>query len=131
MGDVPVERGVDDKHPCGGADLDRWLAPFLEVMGRKTRRIWAPLYLRGLLGPRERKSLQPMAAAWGWAGMTSCSTSSPAQPGATRRCGPFWRSRPAQRRLSQRLSDRAFRPKIAVIGRVAAPTPLPAHPRLR
>jgi len=31
-------------------DLDDWLAPFLEVMGRKTRRTWAPLYLRGLLG---------------------------------------------------------------------------------
>jgi SRSO17 transposase len=51
--------------PGGGADLDRWLAPFLEVMGRKTRRSWAPLYLRGLLGPGERKSLQPMAARLG------------------------------------------------------------------
>ncbi len=43
-------------------DLDAWLAPFLAVLGRKTRRTWAPLYLRGLLGPGERKSLQPMAA---------------------------------------------------------------------
>ncbi|PWC26598.1 IS701 family transposase [Teichococcus aestuarii] len=51
--------------PGGGADLDRWLAPFLSVMGRKTRRTWAPLYLRGLLGPGERKSLQPMAARLG------------------------------------------------------------------
>ncbi|WP_120010765.1 IS701 family transposase [Teichococcus vastitatis] len=51
--------------PGGGADLDHWLAPFLEVMGRKTRRTWAPLYLRGLLGPGERKSLQPMAARLG------------------------------------------------------------------
>ena len=31
-------------------------------MGRKTRREGAPFYLRGLLGPGERKSLQPMAA---------------------------------------------------------------------
>jgi SRSO17 transposase len=52
----------------GGADLDRWLAPFLEVLGRKTRRTWAPLYLRGLLGPGERKSLQPMAARLGLGG---------------------------------------------------------------
>jgi SRSO17 transposase len=52
----------------GGADLDRWLAPFLEVLGRKTRRAWAPLYLRGLLGPGERKSLQPMAARLGLSG---------------------------------------------------------------
>ena len=49
-------------------DLDAWLAPFLAVMGRKTRRTWAPLYLRGLLGPGERKSLQPMAARLGLPG---------------------------------------------------------------
>lgn len=52
----------------GGSDLDAWLAPFLAVMGRKTRRAWAPLYLRGLLGPGARKSLQPMAAGLGLAG---------------------------------------------------------------
>ena len=52
---------VDD----AGRALDAWLTPFLEVMGRKTRRTWAPLYVRGLLGPSERKSLQPMAAQLG------------------------------------------------------------------
>ena len=46
-------------------DLDEWLTPFLEVVGRKTRRTWAPLYVRGLLGPGERKSLQPMATQLG------------------------------------------------------------------
>ena len=51
-----------------GRDLDAWLTPFLEVMGRKTRRTWAPLYVRGLLGPSERKSLQPMAAQLGLGG---------------------------------------------------------------
>ena len=50
------------------ADLDGWLRPFLDVMGRKTRRTWAPFYLRGLLGPGERKSLQPMAARLGLPG---------------------------------------------------------------
>ena len=49
-------------------DLDDWLAPFLAVMGRKTRRSWAPFYVRGLLGPGERKSLQPMAARLGLPG---------------------------------------------------------------
>jgi SRSO17 transposase len=49
-------------------DLEAWLAPFLAAMGRKTRRTWAPLYLRGLLGPGERKSLQPMAARLGLSG---------------------------------------------------------------
>jgi SRSO17 transposase len=55
---------VDD----AGRALDVWLAPFLEVMGRKTRRTWGPLYVRGLLGPSERKSLQPMAAQLGLGG---------------------------------------------------------------
>ena len=52
----------------GLGDLDVWLAPFLDVLGRKTRRSWAPLYLRGLLGPGERKSLQPMASRLGLSG---------------------------------------------------------------
>lgn len=54
----------------GGAapDLDNWLAPFLGALGHKRRRLWAPLYLRGLLGPSERKSLQPMAASLGLSG---------------------------------------------------------------
>jgi SRSO17 transposase len=52
----------------GVRDLDGWLAPFLAVMGRKTRRFWAPVYLQGLLGPSERKSLQPMAERLGLGG---------------------------------------------------------------
>jgi SRSO17 transposase len=54
---------------CGaGSGLDRWLAPFLDALGHKKRRTWAPLYLRGLMGPGERKSLQPMAAQLGLSG---------------------------------------------------------------
>lgn len=49
-------------------DLDDWLTPFLEVMGRKTRRPWAACYVRGLLGPSDRKSLQPMALQLGLGG---------------------------------------------------------------
>src|SRR5918911_1816047 len=49
-------------------DLDRWLEPFLAALGHRRRRLWAPLYLRGLLGPSERKSLQPMAASLGLSG---------------------------------------------------------------
>src|SRR3954452_3966088 len=44
------------------AALDAWLAPSLAVMGRVTRRRWAPLYLHGLIGPDGRESLQPLAA---------------------------------------------------------------------
>jgi SRSO17 transposase len=51
------------------AALDGWLAPFLEVLGRKTRRRWAPLYRRhGLLGPDGRRSLPPLAARPGLKG---------------------------------------------------------------
>ena len=37
-------------------------------MGRKSRRTWAPLDLRGLLGPGDRKSFQPMAVRLGLSG---------------------------------------------------------------
>src|ERR687886_1276484 len=49
-------------------DFDRWLEPFLAALGHRKRRLWAPLYLRGLLGPSERKSLQPMATSLGLSG---------------------------------------------------------------
>ncbi len=42
--------------------LAGWLRPFLEALGHKVRQRWAPVYVRGLLGPGERKSVQPMAA---------------------------------------------------------------------
>ena len=51
-----------------GDDLDRWLTPFLEVMGRSTRRRWGPLYVRGLLGPDGPKSVQPIAERLGLRG---------------------------------------------------------------
>jgi SRSO17 transposase len=43
-------------------EMERWMAPFLEGLGHKGRRRWAPLYMEGLLGPGDRKSVQPMAA---------------------------------------------------------------------
>jgi SRSO17 transposase len=44
-----------------GEELEGWLAPFLARLGNKTRRRMCPLYLAGLIGPGERKSIQPMA----------------------------------------------------------------------
>ena len=44
------------------AEFETWLAPFLDRLARKEQRRWAPVYLRGLLGPGERKSVEPMAA---------------------------------------------------------------------
>jgi SRSO17 transposase len=43
-------------------DLDCWLEPFLDGLSRQAQRSWAPVYLKGLLLPGERKSIEPMAA---------------------------------------------------------------------
>src|SRR5215204_5649096 len=43
-------------------DLRRWLAPFLGLLGHKARRNMCPLYVAGLIGPGDRKSVQPMAS---------------------------------------------------------------------
>ena len=42
-------------------DLERWLEPFLDLLGDKRRRRMCPVYVSGLIGPGERKSIQPMA----------------------------------------------------------------------
>ena len=42
-------------------ELERWLRPFLERLGHKTRRRMCPVYISGLIGPGDRKSIQPMA----------------------------------------------------------------------
>ena len=43
-------------------ELGRWLGPFLDRLGHKARRRMCPLYVSGLIGPGDRKSVQPMAA---------------------------------------------------------------------
>ncbi len=43
-------------------ELRRWLEPFLDRLGHKARRRMCPLYVSGLIGPGDRKSVQPMAA---------------------------------------------------------------------
>jgi SRSO17 transposase len=42
-------------------ELGRWLKQFLDRLGHKTRRQMCPLYVSGLIGPGDRKSIQPMA----------------------------------------------------------------------
>ena len=42
-------------------ELERWLEPFLTRLAHKTRRRMCPLYIAGLIGSGERKSIQPMA----------------------------------------------------------------------
>ncbi|HET8647520.1 MAG TPA: IS701 family transposase [Vicinamibacteria bacterium] len=47
------------------AELDRWLAPFLDGLVHPSRRAMCPLYVAGLIGPGDRKSVQPMAERLG------------------------------------------------------------------
>src|SRR3974377_1341898 len=42
-------------------ELRVWVEPFLERLGHKARRRICPLYVAGLIGPGDRKSVQPMA----------------------------------------------------------------------
>ena len=42
-------------------ELRGWLTPFLDRLGHKARRRMCPLYVMGLIGPGDRKSVQPMA----------------------------------------------------------------------
>ena len=46
-------------------ELEAWSEPFLEALDHPARRHWAPYYLRGLLLPGERKSVQPMSVRLG------------------------------------------------------------------
>jgi len=43
-------------------ELQSWLDPFLKPLRHPARRRMCPLYVAGLIGPGERKSLQPIAA---------------------------------------------------------------------
>ena len=42
-------------------ELSNWLMPFLAKLGHKARRRMCPLYVAGLIGPGDRKSVGPMA----------------------------------------------------------------------
>src|SRR5215217_2518302 len=49
------------------SELEVWSEPFLSALEHPARRHWAPYYLRGLLLPGERKSVQPMSMRLGLA----------------------------------------------------------------
>lgn len=59
--------GADDGLTVAGAkwerEFDAWLAPLWDALGDARRRRWAPLYVHGLVGSSERKSVGPVAAA--------------------------------------------------------------------
>jgi SRSO17 transposase len=48
--------------PSWRDELDSWLQPFVAALGDRRRGRMCPLYVAGLIGPGDRKSIQPMAA---------------------------------------------------------------------
>ena len=46
-------------------NLEVWLTPFLAALRHRTRMRVCPAYIAGLIGPGDRKSVQPMAARGG------------------------------------------------------------------
>jgi SRSO17 transposase len=52
---------MEDGTSCWENELGRYLKPFLERLGHKARRRMCPLYVAGLIGPGDRKSVAPMA----------------------------------------------------------------------
>src|SRR6202051_2302323 len=46
-------------------DLDRWLAPVVAALRHKTRARVCPAYIAGVVGPGDRKVVQPMATRAG------------------------------------------------------------------
>ena len=48
-------------------DLDAWLEPFVARLGHRARRAMCPLYVAGLIGPGDRKSMAPLAERAGMA----------------------------------------------------------------
>ena len=56
-------------------ELGRFLKPFLDRFGHKARRQMCPLYVSGLIGPGDRKSIQPIAERGDLATTINCTTS--------------------------------------------------------
>ena len=54
--------------PSWREELETWLKPFVDVLGDRRRKRMCPVYVAGLIGPGDRKSVQPMAARAGEAG---------------------------------------------------------------
>ena len=71
-----------------GRQLGGWLSPFVERFGHKARRRMCPLYVAGLIGLGDRKSVGPPPSASSVTrGFTSTAASRPRSSApATKRC---------------------------------------------
>ena len=63
------------------AELGRFLTPFVARLSHKARHRMCPLYVSGLIGPGDRKSIQPMAERLAVGTTINCTTSSRPESG--------------------------------------------------
>jgi SRSO17 transposase len=59
---------MEGSTPWWREELEAWLKPFIVALGDRRRGRMCPLYVAGLIGPGDRKSIQPMAAREAGAG---------------------------------------------------------------
>lgn len=59
---VGARDGAKVGTPAWEREFDCWLAPFWSALGDGRRERWGPVYVRGLLGPGDRKSIEPLVA---------------------------------------------------------------------
>ena len=67
-------------------ELAQWLKPFLDRLGHKARRRMCPLYVTGLIGPGDRKSVQPMAERLAPGDYDQRADARTAENGSARKC---------------------------------------------
>jgi SRSO17 transposase len=87
-------------------EFDRWLAPFWAALGDKRRERWGPVYVRGLLGPGDRKGVGPLAARV-----------APDDYGQVHHfvCASCWPAEPLERVLAEKAQQLVGGPNAALI----------------
>ena len=86
--------------------LERFLADLLEPLGRRERRQWSGVYVRGLLLDGERKSIEPMAARLPDGNVQALQQLIGQSP---------WPWAPVWERLAQRMTDELTPERVWVI----------------
>jgi len=92
--------------------LEQFLGDLLEPLGRRERRQWSAVYIRGLLLDGERKSIEPMAARLPDGNVQALQQLIGQSP---------WPWAPVWERLAQRMSDELTPERVWVIDDTAFP----------
>jgi SRSO17 transposase len=92
--------------------LEHFLCDLTAPMGRRERRHWAQVYVRGLLLDGERKSIEPMASRLPGADVPALRQFVGQSP---------WAVEEVQRRLAQKVVDLLNQPEVWIIDETAFP----------